>query len=74
MTERNPWDATNDKILAEVKEYRDRARKARPVPQGQEKVTAAQARARMAAMTPEERAAFAAKVGMPKILELLGDA
>lgn len=73
MTTRNPFDAANLSILGEIKEYRDRARKAKPITQGTEKLTAEQTRAKLATMSPAQRQAMVEKIGMPKILEILGE-
>lgn len=72
MTEKNSFDAANSTILGEIKSYRDRARKARPVPQGQEKVTAAQARTRIQSMSEQERRDLFARLGPEKISKIMG--
>lgn len=72
MTTRNPFDSANLTILGEIKEYRDRARKAKPVPQGTEKLTAADARTKIAAMTEQERRDLFDRIGPEKISKILG--
>ena len=73
MTTQNPFDSSNIKIVGEIFEYRKRARTARPIAQGTENLTAEQMRTKMESMTPQERQGMVEKLGMAKVLEILGE-